>query len=220
VRGFGRRFGGTRAVAGGQRAEQLLEWVFRRLDEQGLALITKTEPPTGIDSEGRRFFKRKGAPDFMGTLPGGRSVVFEAKSTRERRFRWPQGIHGTRERQIADIERFGQVYGALAGVLILFWPRAGRGGISTEYRPRLVWVLWPGVRALAEDAWDADSLAGQRWAAEADWPTGSDPDILGAARAAERRWQEAQQAVAAWSSGTWPVESVKPQACNDAGAVG
>ncbi|MDR7496821.1 MAG: hypothetical protein QN174_07680 [Armatimonadota bacterium] len=186
----GRIVGGRRAVAGGQRAEDLILWVLRRLDEQGLAWIKKTEPPTGIDAKGRRFFKRKGAPDFMGALQSGRHVVFEAKSTRERTFRWPEGMHHTRERQIMDLERAGGIYNALAGVLVLFWPSARH--LVGEAWPRLVWVHWAGARTLAEGAWDADSLAEQPWAAEAHWPVDGDPAILDAAMLTEARWEAAQ----------------------------
>lgn len=75
--------------AQGQIIEKEIERACLYYKTQGMADIEKTpEPFMVLKKEGQgifkgRFTRKKAQPDFKGTLKGGRSVVFEVKSTQE-----------------------------------------------------------------------------------------------------------------------------------------
>ncbi len=76
---------GKKSKALGDQFERLIELSCKRYASRGEAYINKTFPPfTTIRRQGNQvvgFYNKSGQPDFIGTLKGGRSVVFEAKHT-------------------------------------------------------------------------------------------------------------------------------------------
>ena len=65
----------------GKRFEMLVESSNISYYFQGLAWIEKQEVQKKI-VRGQTVYTKKGAPDFMGVVSGGRAVVFDCKSTR------------------------------------------------------------------------------------------------------------------------------------------
>lgn len=83
---------GRKAKRNGKVFEQYVERSCIRYRRKGIADIKKTpEPmrPVGVLDQRRGIFKavyeKKGQPDFLGTLRGGRSVMIEAKHTDAKR---------------------------------------------------------------------------------------------------------------------------------------
>ncbi len=182
--------GGRTAVHAGRRAEQLVEWACKRLEQEGRAWIRKTEPGVGIvPRHGTVFFRAGGPPDFMGFLAGGRGVCFDLKTTAGRAFEWkvrtgrsPREAfrHArTKERQLADLEGAGGV-GALAGLLLIL-----ESASASPPGPRCVWIDWRGLRRLAEGRWTTAQILGLLPAVEAVWKGGEDPRWLEAALRAD-----------------------------------
>lgn len=68
----------------GRAFESLIEAANKQYDALGLALIEKTEVQKKLLHD-ELIYTKKGAPDFMGTGPDGKAVVFDAKSTQENR---------------------------------------------------------------------------------------------------------------------------------------
>lgn len=168
----------------GRAAEELLTWIFRRLEQDGVAWVRKTHPETGVDREGRRFFRAAGPPDYLGwmTVPGKaplvRAVAFDVKETRARSWAWPEGRNlRTKQRQMADLRSAGE-QGALAGLLIIFWPTRG------VTNPMMLWVPWRSLPLVSTGSWTAERLRGEAFALRVVWPAGEDPHILGTARSA------------------------------------
>lgn len=72
--------------AAGRAFEERIDLTFEFLKKKGKAMIDKTPEPTKIIQklEGGRFvgvYTKKGQPDYKGILPGGKTVIFEAKFT-------------------------------------------------------------------------------------------------------------------------------------------
>lgn len=65
----------------GKYFEQKIESANRQYRIQGIAAIEKQEIQTKFIN-GQMIYTKKGPPDFMGVLDGGKAVIFEAKSTR------------------------------------------------------------------------------------------------------------------------------------------
>lgn len=123
--------------------------------ERGVARVHKTYAEAR-NVNGRIVYSAKGPPDFIGTIGGGRSVVFDAKeSTRSPKFR----LALVPQHQAKDLEAHARL-GALvfivasttAGTWMLpWWPTvlAGkrRAGIGEAY--------WTGSTHLSPDQMDA-----------------------------------------------------------------
>ena len=163
----------------GRGAEDLMTMCCRRLEVDRRAWIRRAHPETGVDRDGRRYFKHAGLPDFIGALRSGRLVVFDVKSTRTGRFAWPDRPHSARTkwRQVQDLVAAGSDFGALAGLLVVFW------ATSTAVRDRMFWVPYAALDRVVNRSWSPDALAGA--AVEVPWPASDDPDFLGAALAWE-----------------------------------
>jgi len=174
-------------MARGRLAEELLELTHRRLALAGTVYVRHMEPGvrvSGRDARGAQLrFAAGGPPDYMGTLAGGRSVVFELKSTEGETFTWTKAGRGrrqlTRARQAADLESHGQL-GAMAGLLVAFTRPVNRASLMD-----FVWVHWSRASLLMEGTWRPDRLALLEGAARVSWVRG-DPDWLAAARHAEQ----------------------------------
>lgn len=175
-------------MARGRLAEMMLEMVNGRLAAAEIAFVTHTHPSTrvvGRDEGGPMLrFGSGGAPDYQGTLAGGRAVVFELKSTEERTFTWQRAGRGRREltrlRQLAAIELHGRL-GALAGVLVAF-----TGGLKRGQQIEFAWVDWAATRALMSGGWSLDGLMVHPGGRRVVWARG-DPDWIAAALAAEQQ---------------------------------
>lgn len=91
------------------------------------AVVQKNEPKAK-NIAGRIVYERKGAPDFDGTLAGGRAVVFDAKDCRASRW----SLKGLALHQARDLEAH-HLAGAVAFVALRFqgvgyvlpWARLG-----------------------------------------------------------------------------------------------
>ena len=80
------RLQGAKAHANGAMLEAMIEHGCREYAQKGFARIHKTPEPMKPISRGQggkytAVYTKKAQPDFQGTLPGGRSIVFEAKHT-------------------------------------------------------------------------------------------------------------------------------------------
>lgn len=168
--------------------------VHRRLALDGRAFVRHTAPATRFVAGGERpqlTFAAGGPPDYSGTLAGGRSVIFELKSTEAERFAWTKGGRGRREltriRQLHDLEEHGRL-GALTGLLVAF-----TGGMKHGQRIEFVWVDWSRASLLTRGTWNATALqAAPVGGGLVLWARG-DPDWIEAALVAE----EARDAVPA-----------------------
>lgn len=65
----------------GKAFEMLIEHVCQMYRNRGIARIDKNPTPTK-NINGRIVYEKKGIVDFIGTIKGGRTVCFDAKSTR------------------------------------------------------------------------------------------------------------------------------------------
>jgi len=165
----------------GELPENILETMFRRLEAAGLAWARPSAPSTGIDASGRRFFKRAAGPDFQGVLQGGRALVFDVKSTRQRAWTWPEGAGrraGTRARQVADLSMAGRL-GALAGIVIFF---------LAEAPFEVTWVPWQGLPRLLRGTFTPEKILGGAAGPHVSWrwPGMSDEAFLTGIREVDR----------------------------------
>lgn len=76
----------AKAHANGAMLEAMIEHGCREYAKKGFARIHKTPEPMKPISRGQggkytAIYTKKAQPDFQGTLPGGQSIVFEAKHT-------------------------------------------------------------------------------------------------------------------------------------------
>ena len=69
----------------GKRFEELIENANIQYMLSGSALIEKTEVQTKMIN-GKMIYTKKGMPDFVGTIEGGKSIAFDAKSTKGKSF--------------------------------------------------------------------------------------------------------------------------------------
>lgn len=175
----------------GKRAEELVEWGCRRLADAGMAFVRKSEPEVKVIRSGGRVVGAAPAasapPDFIG-FTRSRGVCFDVKQAREDgRFHWDERRPLTKMRQVADITRAGRDFGAVAGLLVVFF------GTPTRPGDRAVWVPWWNVWEVEEGSWTVLRLTfGQDQpervtplGVETPWPPGGDPDWLAAHAKAE-----------------------------------
>lgn len=101
----------------GQRFERLVEAANREYEFKGRALIEKQEVAKA-EVNGKMIYAKKGLPDFMGLMNGGRSVIFDAKSTRNKTS-FPLNNLLKREHQLDFLYKAEQM-GAAAFYLIEF----------------------------------------------------------------------------------------------------
>ncbi len=129
----------------GRWYQQLVTAACKLYDAQERAFIAEVPTPMGISEGGREaFFKEKAITDYYGTLVGGRSVVFDAKSTTTGEYR--AGIPVNQLYVMERVHRLRGVSGALIGFqvrdTILSW-----------------WVPWPAAAQLASRHWTAERVA-------------------------------------------------------------
>jgi len=148
------------AVAPLRRRANLGRWFQRLIDAacrhyavQGAAHIFPVPTPMrvaarrGAATRGNflAFFERKSITDYYGTLPSGRSIAFDAKSTTTRTWRSDIPPHQL------DVLHLVHALGGLSGILIGF--DDGRGTL------RVFWVPWPEAAALGHGQWTADAVS-------------------------------------------------------------
>ena len=68
----------------GRQFESLIVTANLQYKERGLAWIEKQEIEKKLQ-RGKMIYTKKGAPDFLGSIKGGRAVSFDCKSTAENR---------------------------------------------------------------------------------------------------------------------------------------
>jgi hypothetical protein len=123
-----RRVAGHRARAGGAGWEAQIQawndayWRDRR------AYVQHAEPPVK-GKPGELYRSGDGPPDYVGTLAGGRCVVFEAKQAKGTR--WP--FNKLTERQAGHLDRYAEL-GAIVGLLLRV------DGVAW-------WLPWAAIRA-------------------------------------------------------------------------
>lgn len=129
------RMQGRKAKQNGKVFEQYVERSCIRYRTKGIADIKKTpEPmrPVGVLNQRRGIFKavyeKKGQPDFLGTLRGGKSVMIEAKHTESPRLAFDRIL----PQQETDLQNTMDL-GGLALVLISF-------GMKRFYC--IEWFVW------------------------------------------------------------------------------
>lgn len=124
----------------GEAFEFHIEAALLRYKEAGIAEIEKTPEP--MKQIGRKNHKgqflacytKRAQPDFKGTLPGGRSIVFEAKSTRQDRISQGAVTDDQRDRLEAHYK-----LGALAFVLV---------AMNLENVYRVPWEVWRDMKQI------------------------------------------------------------------------
>lgn len=177
----------------GRRAEELVEWGCRRLADAGVAFVRKTEPAMRITRAGGKIIgaapEASAPPDFLG-FTRSRGVCFDVKQARDDgSWTWTERRILTKMRQVADITRAGGEFGAVAGLLIVFF------GTPNHPGDRAVWIPWWHIQAVENGRWTADRLLGLAGPAQGipeptgmgiSWPAGGDPDWLAAALKAEQ----------------------------------
>lgn len=111
-----------------------------RYKEAGVAEIEKTpEPIKQIGKKNRKgqflaCYTKRAQPDYKGTLPGGRSIVFEAKSTKQDKIEQSAVTEDQRQR----LEHHHRL-GALAFVLV---------GMNLTDVYRVPWETWRDMKQL------------------------------------------------------------------------
>ena len=124
----------------GEAFEFHIETALLRYKEAGIAEIEKTPEPIkqiGRPNHRGQFlatYTKRAQPDFKGTLPGGRSIVFEAKSTRQDKISQSSVTDDQRER----LEHHNKL-GALAFVVVAM-------GLDNVYR--VPWETWRDMREI------------------------------------------------------------------------
>lgn len=112
---------GRRNRSQGAQFEELIEHSCEIYRQNKIANIRKTPEPIrilGKRNERGQFlacFTKKAQPDFKGTLFSGKSIVFDAKSTRSDRI----SVNALTDEQKADLLSHFQL-GAEAGVMLCF----------------------------------------------------------------------------------------------------
>ena len=124
----------------GEAFEFHIEAALLRYKEAGIAEIEKTPEP--IKQIGRKNHKgqflacytKRAQPDFKGTLPGGRSIVFEAKSTRQDKISQGAVTDDQRDR----LERHSKL-GALTFVIV---------SMNLQDFYRIPWEIWRDMKQI------------------------------------------------------------------------
>lgn len=133
----------------GMAFEQLLDFTNRMYEQQGIAIITKRPTPVKILGRNRNgmihgYLEKPSTVDYDGTFQG-RSIVFEAKSTRELT-RFPlDNIHDHQVEYLAKVDKLGGISFLLVEFashrtiylvpyqsLEYYWKRKQRGGRGTQ----------------------------------------------------------------------------------------
>ena len=132
----------------GRWYQRLVTAACKLYDAQERAFIAEVPTPMGISEGGREtFFKEKAITDYYGTLTGGRSVAFDAKSTVTGEYR--AGIPANQVYVMERVHRLRGVSGVLIGSqvcdTILSW-----------------WVPWPAATQLASGHWTPERVAALR----------------------------------------------------------
>lgn len=86
---------------------------YAMIDKAFINKIPEDFHPTKIDKEKKRatgYYKEKAQPDFQGTLKGGQSISFEAKSTREKKMN-QSTVTKTQAACLDQHEKMGAVVG-------------------------------------------------------------------------------------------------------------
>lgn len=128
--------GGKKSQRNGKIFEMDVERSCIRYRSLGIADIKKTpEPMRSIGVLNKRLgwhkaiFEKKGQPDFLGTLKGGRSVMIEAKNTNSTRIEFDR----IEPHQAKDLQSTTDL-GGLALVLIKFnSDKVDKSGRKTRY---------------------------------------------------------------------------------------
>lgn len=98
--------------------ERLIEQACIYYSNKGIAMIEKTPEPFNVKKKSKDsfigYFTKKAQPDFKGALAGGRSIVFEAKSTSAKKI--SQSVISENQEKCLDTY---QALGAFCGVCII-----------------------------------------------------------------------------------------------------
>ena len=134
-----RQLQGRIAKAQGARFEDKLQASFDWYAAQGLAAVEKTPEPLRVarnlgNGKFLAFYEKKAQPDYKGTVRGGRTVNFEAKSTATDRVMQDRVTKGQQE-----YLQNQQQLGALCYVII---------GFSSGAVYRLPWTDWADMKLL------------------------------------------------------------------------
>ena len=104
----------------GQLFEKMILLGCDHYKKKGLAVVEKTPEPFSVKKKmangafiGQFQKSKKAQPDFQGTLAGGRSIIFEAKTTQEDRIK--QSVVSTAQ---SDYLRMHTELGACTGVCV------------------------------------------------------------------------------------------------------
>lgn len=159
----------------GRWFQRLIDAACRHYAAQGASHIFPVPTPMrvaarrGVGTGGNflAFFERKSITDYYGTLPSGRSVALDAKSTTTRTWRSDIPPH-----QLDVLHRV-HALGGLSGILIGF--DDGRGSL------RAFWVPWPTAAVLGRGQWTTDAVSALPGAAAVGCPGYVDflPALLG-----------------------------------------
>lgn len=104
----------------GQALENLILYSCRQYSTKGKARIDKVPTPMKT-YRGKTFYSEKSTVDFSGTIKGGRSVDFDAKATREKRFAICDNTH-LAPHQVAYLKEKHEL-GGIAFLLVEFTTR-------------------------------------------------------------------------------------------------
>jgi len=125
---------GKQNRAAGQIFEEIIEAACRYYRQAGVAEIEKTPEamkPLGRSNGKGQFlacYTKKAQPDFKGTLAGGCSVVFDAKTTSTGRIQ--QSV--VTDEQAGDLERHSRL-GAVCFIFVSF---------DFQHYYRIPWEVW------------------------------------------------------------------------------
>lgn len=140
IKDIQRSYKGLQSKRAGDQFEALIEASLIWYELQELACAQKTPEPTKQLSKPNKrgqflaCYVKAAQPDFQGTLPGGRSVVFEAKHTDGEKIEYSR-LTGE---QIEKL-RLHHKLGAAAFVLVSF-------GLQDFYR--IPWEVWRDMRSI------------------------------------------------------------------------
>lgn len=132
-----RRISGKRSKRNGQNFEKLIERTCEHYRRKGIANINKTPEPLKPlaplnNGQFRAVYAKKGQPDFLGTIVGGKSIIMEAKHTNGTNIRFDRiSLH--QERELEGTHRLG----GIAVVLISF---------SMKNFYSVPWVNWKDMK--------------------------------------------------------------------------